>query len=369
MDYCRVLILALLVGALGCSRGSRSIQPANANASSEAKRLLASMDALRGRGVMIGHQDDLAYGVRWKTPNGQSDVYDICSDFPAVFGWDMGHIELGASHNLDSVSFDDMARFAIKVDAMGGINTFSWHCRNPLTGGDAWDISAPGVVASILPGGPKHQLFNQWLDRVASFIASLKDSSGANIPVILRPFHEQSGSWFWWGKGHCSPEQFTQLWRYTFSYLVEVKGVNSAIFAFSTGWPLEEGDDFPDRYPGDSYVDIVGFDIYQGPNQANDDFAVSLKCGLKRLVGFASGRNKLPAITEIGFEQVPDPEWWTTVVYPSVAGSPISYMLFWRNANNRPNHYYVPYPGQISAADFVGFYDLPRTLFLKDIAR
>ena len=46
---------------------------------------------------------------------------------------------------------------------------------------------------------------------------------------------------------------------------------------------------------------------------------------------------------------------------------PISYVLMWRNARERENHYYVPYPGQISAEDFMKFYKNPKTLFSKDV--
>ena len=42
---------------------------------------------------------------------------------------------------------------AIKHHERGGIVTLSWHVRNPLTGGDAWDVSSDKAVASSLPGG------------------------------------------------------------------------------------------------------------------------------------------------------------------------------------------------------------------------
>jgi mannan endo-1,4-beta-mannosidase len=41
--------------------------------------------------------------------------------------------------------------------------------------------------------------------------------------------------------------------------------------------------------------------------------------------------------------------------------------MVWRNARERPDHYYAPYPGQLSADDFVTFYHHPKTLFSKDI--
>ena len=46
---------------------------------------------------------------------------------------------------------------------------------------------------------------------------------------------------------------------------------------------------------------------------------------------------------------------------------PISYVLVWRNAHNRPNHYFAPYPGQQSTSDFIRFYNAKQSLFLSDI--
>ena len=73
------------------------------------------------------------------------------------------------------------------------------------------------------------------------------------------------------------------------------------------------------------------------------------------------------AITETGFETIPDSHWWTETLMSVIADRPISYVLVWRNARERDNHYYAPYPGQVSADDFVLFYNQPKTLFVNDI--
>ena len=77
--------------------------------------------------------------------------------------------------------------------------------------------------------------------------------------------------------------------------------------------------------------------------------------------------NKVIAITETGFEGVPDAEWWTGTLLPAIQDYPISYVLVWRNARERTSHHYAPYPGHPSANDFVDFYNEPRTLFAKDV--
>ena len=42
-------------------------------------------------------------------------------------------------------------------------------------------------------------------------------------------------------------------------------------------------------------------------------------------------------------------------------------VLVWRNAREKEAHYYAPYPGQISALDFVEFYKHPKTIFVSDL--
>ena len=136
------------------------------------------------------------------------------------------------------------------------------------------------------------------------------------------------------------------------------------MYAYSTTeFPDQEY--FLERYPGDEYVDIIGMDCYQmKPNEAID-FTNRLQKMVTIMNQVGRERNKLVAITEIGNEKIPDPKWWTDVLLPIMKEGNISYVLLWRNG--RPDHYYVPYPGQISAENFKSFYSNPKTLFQKKL--
>ena len=79
---------------------------------------------------------------------------------------------------------------------------------------------------------------------------------------------------------------------------------------------------------------------------------------LKILTDVAKKTGKIAALTETGFEQIPIPTWWTQILYPLIEPYPIAYVLLWRNG--RPDHYYVPFPGQISSPDFIKFCKFPR---------
>ena len=310
--------------------------------------------------ILYGHQDDLVYGHAWQVTDiaaddlSRSDVKDVAGHYPAIVGFDLGGIELGNAVNLDGVPFDLMRRAALAHINRGGTVTFSWHSRNPFTGGDAWDVSSSEVVASILPGGAGHDEFMVWLSRAADFLASLGD-----IPVIFRPWHENIGSWFWWGGRLCTAEQYKQLYRMTHDYLEGERGLTNLLWCYSPNGPVSAAD-YLSRYPGDDYVDYLGTDIYEsvgpeGQKAAAERFGAQVREMLSTLGNLAAAHGKLFCLSETGLESLADPHWWSEVLYPAIRGTGISYVLTWRNAHDRPSHFYAPWKGFENADDFRNF--------------
>ncbi|GET20431.1 glycoside hydrolase family 26 protein [Prolixibacter denitrificans] len=334
----------------------------------ETQNLLVNLKKLTSKGIMFGHQDDLLYGHDWKYEDGRSDVKEVCGDYPAVYGWELGHIELGNEMSLDSVHFDKIRQLIKVAYRRGGVNTISWHADNPLTGGSAWDVSSNQVVKSILPGGEKHELFNTWLTRLGNFFLSLKDDDGQPIPVIFRPFHEHTGSWFWWGQKLCTTDQYVALWKYTQSFL-EKMGVHNLLYAYSAGSEFSTVAQYLERYPGDDVIDVMGFDTYErNGDNGREQYMKTLSSCLNVLVKAGEAHHKLIALTETGFGGIPDSTWWTKTLWPTIEKKPISYVLVWRNAWNMKEQYFAPFEGQQSADDFAEFCRLPRTLFQQDIS-
>ena len=359
----------LIAGLVSCSSAKKAtdmdVKPGSLR-TVETQHLLRNLQDLPAKGFMFGHQDDTAYGIGWDGDRDRSDVKSVCGDYPAVCGWDLGRIELGADKNLDNIPFDRIRQDITAQYLRGGLNTVSWHLNNPLTGGDAWDVKTDGVVTSILPGGAKHELFIAWLDKLASFLNSLTTADGKKIPILFRPWHEHTGNWFWWGKSHCTPQQYKELWKMTHDYL-SVHGVNNLLYAYSPG-SEKTVDEYMERYPGDNYVDLLGFDCYPSANpEGTEDYKKSMTTVLTYLTQLGKEHKKPIAVTETGLEALPMAAWWTDVLFPIVDKYPISYVLVWRNARERVNHYYAPYPGQVSAGNFVEFYNQSKTLFCKDV--
>ena len=331
--------------------------PVDQDATNKTKNLYASLQRLQHKAVLFGHQDDLAYGTSWAYEPGRSDVKDVTGAYPAVYGWELGHLELDSARNLDRVPFDKMHAFMRQAYQRGGINTLSWHPDNPVTGRSAWDTTRHSV-RQLLPGGPKHAEFLVYLDRVADFIRGSRASLFQRIPVIFRPFHENTGSWFWWGKQQCTPEEYRALFRFTIDYLRDTKNVHNLLVAYSPSSFASEAD-FLERYPGDDYVDIIGFDTYYaGDGQA---YRAELDRQLPILTALAASRHKVAALTETGFDQIPVADWWTKTLLPYLNKYDLAYALVWRSGPT--GHYFTPYPGQVSADDFKAFYRSGKMIF------
>ena len=340
-----------------------TMQPLYSQQTSAAGRetLLQRLKNLSARGIMFGHQDAPFYGLGWQWDRGRSDVLAVCGDYPAVMGFELGGIEMGDEKNLDSVPFNRIREELLAHVRRGGIATISWHPRNPLTGGTAWDNKNKEVVRSILPEGSQYQKFQLWMLRLSSFLQSLCDEHGRPVPFIFRPWHENSGGWFWWGKGLCSSEEYKALWNCLQDRLL-ADGLTNIVWSWSPnfGYPS----DIFDTYPGDERVDIIGLDAYQHRG-GEKDFISTLNKDLTQLCNYAKKANRLVALTECGYQNLPDSTWWTRVLKPQIQKYPLCYFLVWRNADNR--QYFAPAPTTHDAPDFRRMVGDSKILMLKDI--
>jgi len=106
-------------------------------------------------------------------------------------------------------------------------------------------------------------------------------------------------------------------------------------------------------------VDLLAFDSYQVDDAEKDSFknALSLSCSI---VAEIAEENGLPyAISEIGYDQIPDKNWWTETLEPMINEYNFKFVMLWRNAGyltkTHKYHYYIPFKGDISYNNFVDF--------------
>ncbi len=371
-----ILSLLIIIG-VGMACAQKNViedkdLPIDKNATAETKALYYNLKQLAKTNILYGHQDDLAYGHDWWAEPGRSDVKEVTGSYPAVYGWELGDIRQGVEANLDSVNFESMKGWIKEAYSRGGINTISWHMNHPVTDGNTWDMTP--AVSEIIPGGSQHEKFVSWLDIFADFINDLKDENGEAIPIIFRPYHEHTADWFWWGEKQTTVEEYVTLWRFTVEYLRDEKQLHNLLYAYSPdGGSKERGDKYMEKYPGDDYVDILGYDEYGSFMDGKNDVE-ALSNALASIVEEADKRNKIAALTETGQEKIPSEKWFTESLLKAMTLNPkaseISYVLTWRNANQqRENreHFYSSYPGHSSAPDMKKFKDAEIMFFEDDL--
>ncbi|MCH5318315.1 MAG: beta-mannosidase [Paramuribaculum sp.] len=359
----KYLLLMALPLMLGCS----SKKAENTADLSPKEALRSRLDSLQSRGLIaFGHADDTAYGHSWAWDEGKSDVKSVTGDYPAVINWDLGGIEKGDAENLDGVPFEHMRKEIIAQASRGGINVLSWHTVNPVNGGDSWQCSDTTIVSRLLNDSTVQAEFDTQMTRVAVFLNSLTDASGEKIAVVFRPWHEHTGNWFWWGAAQSTPEDYKALWKKT-REIADREGVDNVLWAYSPD-RVKNYDQYMERYPGDELVDIMGADVYcyTGGNSI-EVFVNAVDSTLGAATKAAQEHGKLVAFTETGLEGIPSDDWWTQVLLPTIGKYPVSYVVVWRNAHDKPDHYFAPWEGQQSEQDFKKFHASPKTVFAKEM--
>ncbi|WP_423148205.1 glycoside hydrolase family 26 protein [Rubrolithibacter danxiaensis] len=366
----RKLILSVVFTVLSTSFTFAQKKLTDASATTETKALFRNLDKLSEKHTLFGHQHATEYGHGWTGDEDRSDVKSVTGSHPAVIGVDFSGFT-GKTPEAVEKAKEEVRKTVIDTYNRGGIITAAWHFSNPLSdGGFYWkdSVSFP-AVRCLIPGGGAHEKYKEILKEIADWAHTVKGADGKLVPVIFRPFHEFDGDWFWWGKSHCTKEEFVSLWRFTVSYLRDSLGVHNFIYAFSPDNRFQSEEEYLQRYPGNEWVDMVGIDNYGDmgrDNSYNTDAAIKK---LKIVSDYAKKAGKLAAFTETGLESIPNPTWWTETLLKvmKTPGLKLSYVLVWRNDSQSPTHFYAPFPGQASVPDFMKFYQDPYTLFEKDL--
>lgn len=188
-------------------------------------------------------------------------------------------------------------------------------------------------VVNVLPGGTHRTEYLAELDKFASFLNSYTDSNGNLIPVLVRPFIECDGGWFWWGIDTCTEAQFIALWQDFVVYLRDTKNVHNVLYVYSPN--LINGYTYDGTlYPGDGYVDIFGIDRY---DETVGGSTSSLLTYYQSAYDASVSHGKVFAITE-GFKNIAtyaDATFWTTsCIDPILADSKAkmaAYIMTWNS--------------------------------------
>ena len=376
----------------GLNNMAKEVKLVDSEATASTKALAAYLTGLRKDDkVLFGHQNSTFRSVR---DNGNtSDIKDITGSEAGLFGIDT--LSLAGTECASENPLKASIEASKKAYDNGSIITLSCHMPNftnakiTATGNaeHPYDFSNCDFSESkdltpcadyILEGGEYNAQYNAYLDIIADYALKLQE---ANVPILFRPFHENSGGWFWWGTS-TSADSYRAIWRYMVNYL-QAKGVHNLLYVYSPNGPIDNESDYLSRYPGDAYVDVLGFDYYDDYADASkytgDTYFDALDKSCKVVSNLANEKNKIPAIAETGIRitgagkdslmvsgnPTKDKDWYNKVV-DTAAKNDIPYFLLWANFDSE--NFFVPYKynetmGQEMINDFIKAYNNDHSIF------
>ncbi|MEQ1799244.1 MAG: glycosyl hydrolase [Lacibacter sp.] len=368
----QVFSFLLLLSISTASFSQKKMQLIDPHATTETKALFYNLHKLSQNHILFGHQHATEYGHGWFGDENRSDVKSVTGSHPAVIGVDFSGLS-GRPESMIEKEKASLRKTIADTYNRGGVTTVSWHFNNPVTPTSFYwnDSTVAAAVKNIIPGGTHHEQYKTILKTIADLAKSVKGNDGKIVPMIFRPYHEFDGDWFWWGKSHCTVDEFKTLWRFTVTYLRDSLQVHDFIYAFSPDNTFTTEEEYLERYPGNAYVDMVGMDNYGNFGRYGKYNLDSGYQKLKIVSDFAIKSNKLAAFTETGLESIPNTTWWTDKLLATLQRSKLKlcYVLVWRNDSKSPTHYYAPFPGHFSEQNFLQFYNDPYTLFEKDLEK
>ena len=309
--------------------------------------------------VLLGHQNAGHIGVSVENNDGtESDVKNLTGKHPAVVGIDTLAFRGYEGNMLDLV------KTVKQLHKEGVIITLSSHMPNFSLGGEEFFDYSPNIPDGnvgerILPDGDLNAKYRRFLDDIAKFISKCVDINGERIPMIFRPFHEDNGNWFWWGREFLPDEDYVALFRYTVDYLMGDKGVDNFAVAYSPNGAISSSDEYLSRYPGDEYVDILGLDLYHDKPRKGDGYYHKLSSSLDIIYDIAKEHGKITALTETGYRSLETengyfeglapmdntmPDWFTVTldaIRSTEGGRRLAYMLVWANFSD--TQFWLPF--------------------------
>lgn len=401
----------------------------DAKAIEATKNLYAYLKAVGASdSVIFGHQNDTHHKAGTKGDDfSNSDTKDVTGSIAGVVGIDVLSLtgnEASEWNTPEAERIANVADITRKAASEGALITLSAHMPNfelidqrvkafDAAGGVGdkadtlgyWTTSSgekqynfsgytPGtttgnIVQRIMPGQDLNYLYTDYLDLIADYAKSVE---GDGITILFRPFHENTGSWFWWGAAFCDEQAYINLFRYTVDYMKETKGVHNMLYVYGPGSEAANVGEYSARYPGNDYVDMIGYDLYHSvPTQASEPgYLQSISKQNQILRDFAEKNNKLYAITETGVadknKQGKDialketgnevMDWYMQLLDQITKDGGISYFLVWANFSVNDG-YYLPYVvekkddgvlyGHEMLDEFIKFYNDERSVFATDM--
>lgn len=247
------------------------------NATKETQGLMNYLCDMYGKHIISGQQEIYGNGHTKDEPAGyegdnllgyESEFEWIKKNFgvyPAIRGFDM--MNYNPLYGWDDGTTERIIEWA---NERNGIPTVCWHINLP-TDFTNYEVGEPvdwsvasykpnssfSVENAVVEGTKEYEYVMLAIDNLAEQLLKVQE---AGVPIIFRPYHEAEGNpgaaWFWWGQD--GAEAYKALWKQLHTTLTEKYGLHNLIWEFNSYTYSSS----PEWYPGDEWVDMVGFDKY-----------------------------------------------------------------------------------------------------------
>ncbi len=259
-----VSVAAVAAVALTATGGSASATPPGPTGVTRADEI-AYLKSLTGNHVLSGQQgganSDPAQWVR--------KAHDITGQYPGVWNGDFGFSQ-------DDINNRQTVVNEAKTEwANGTIPGLMMHACRPDVATCSFEGGSNPVKGSKLSDSEWSQLItdgsalnNDYKAKLDQFVPYFQQLKDAGIPVLFRPQHELNEGWAWWG-GRPGANGSARLFQITHDYL-ESKGLNNIIWVWAPKDVAGGASQAASYYPGSSYVDVVGLDVWVNKFPSSD---------------------------------------------------------------------------------------------------
>ncbi|MBD5116997.1 MAG: beta-mannanase [Ruminococcaceae bacterium] len=217
--------------------------------------------------------------------------YKYTDDLPAIKGFDF----IFSTSSGDYTQVDDAIEWHTQSS---GLITMTWHWNVPKdidkpNMGKAFysdEITNFSLQNAVTPGTKEYEVIIHDIDLIAIQLQRMEE---AGVPVIWRPLHEASGSWFWWGgvsRDGSTEDAYRKLWYIIFDRLENYHKLTNLIWVWN-------GQNARLQVNPNTY-DITGTDVY--PSSQDHSAQLNKYNELKAM----TYDGKMIALTECGY--IPD---------------------------------------------------------------
>lgn len=196
------------------------------------------------------------------------------------------------------------SEWAKNIDKNGSVPMVSWEPWKPVSGFDR---------SASLVNQPEYHLDNIITGTYDDYIRQYaKDVKNYRKPVMIRFAHEMNGNWYPWGSSYNKPGDYVLAWRHVHEIFDE-EGATNVTWVWSPNEPYSEktvpnSDNLSAFYPGDDYVDWVGFSAFNWAGVYKQNVWKSPSVLYEGAMSQLSAYNKPIMITETATADTENPD-------------------------------------------------------------